>query len=71
MSQLLTPAEVAYMLDVSEITLKRMRLAGTGPPAVYLSARTIRYQPHLVSEWIDDNTTIKEGTDDNHNSGDT
>ncbi len=52
---LLKPADVALLLGISEITLKRMRLDGKGPPAVYLSARTIRYHPETVAEWIENN----------------
>ena len=54
---LLTPAQVAEKLGVSEITLKRMRLKGEGPPAVFLSARTIRYRPGAVREWMIQNQT--------------
>ena len=49
------PADVALLLGISEITLKRMRLDGKGPPAIYLSARTIRYHLGTVTEWIDNN----------------
>ena len=52
---LLKPADVALLLGISEITLKRMRLDGKGPAAVYLSARIIRYHPGTVTEWIDNN----------------
>jgi len=52
---LLKPADVALLLGISEITLKRMRLEGKGPPAIYLSARTIRYHLGTVTEWIDNN----------------
>ncbi len=50
--QLLTPEQVATILGISQNTLKRMRLDKKGPPAVYLSARTIRYHPDKVAEWI-------------------
>jgi len=52
---LLKQADVALLLGISEITLKRMRLDGKGPAAVYLSARTIRYNPGTVTEWIENN----------------
>ena len=53
--QLLKPEEVAEILGISLNTLKRMRLDKKGPPAVYLSARTIRYHPDKVAEWITNN----------------
>ncbi len=53
--QLLTPQQVAEILGISMNTLKRMRLDKKGPPAVYLSARTIRYHPDKVAEWITNN----------------
>ena len=56
--QLLTPADVAVILGISQNTLKRMRLDKKGPPAVYLSARTIRYHPDKVAEWITNNEEV-------------
>jgi len=50
--RLLTPAEVAERLGISESTLKRQRIQGQGPPAVYLSARTIRYREQAVATWL-------------------
>lgn len=52
--QLLTPADVAKQLGISEITLKRMRLDGEGPPAIFLSVRTIRYRQAEVTKWLDE-----------------
>ena len=56
--QLLTPSEVSKILGISQNTLKRMRLDKKGPPAVYLSARTIRYHPDKVAEWITHNEEV-------------
>lgn len=55
---LLTPEEVAEMLGISETTLKRWRLDGEGPPAVFLSPRTIRYSPEAVAAWMDDQKKV-------------
>lgn len=52
MDQLLTPAEVANMLGISEITLKRYRLDGSGPQPVFISPRIIRYNPQVVADWL-------------------
>jgi hypothetical protein len=71
---LLTPSEVANMFNISEMTLKRLRLAGQGPPAVFLSARTIRYRPQAVAKWMDEQTgqgsssAKKDQPHDNNNS---
>ena len=59
---LLKPEEVADILGISLNTLKRMRLDEKGPPAVYLSARTIRYHPDKLAEWITDNEGINNET---------
>ena len=55
---LLKPEEVAQRLGISTNTLKRMRLDSKGPPAVYLTARTIRYHPDKVTEWIENNEEV-------------
>lgn len=65
MDQLLHPAEVAKLLGVSQTTLTRYRLEGTGPPAVYLSARTIRYRPKEVAQWLE---TKRKDKEDDHDS---
>ncbi len=56
--QLLKPEEVAKILGISLNTLKRMRLNEKGPPAAYLSPRTIRYHPDKLAEWIANNEGI-------------
>lgn len=50
---LMTSAEVAALLGVSQATLCRWRERGIGPPAVWLSARMTRYVWHDVEHWIE------------------
>ena len=65
MSELLTPAEVAIMLGISETMLKRYRLKGTGPQPTFISPRIIKYRPEAITAWIDK----QEGpANDNDNS---
>jgi predicted site-specific integrase-resolvase len=51
---LLTPQEVAEMLQVTETTLKQWRAAGTGPSYVRLNRKTIRYAEEHVRHWIEE-----------------
>lgn len=53
MAVLLTSEEVADMIGVSVRELRGMRLSGTGPTPVFLSAWEVRYHPEQVSAWID------------------
>ena len=48
---LLTTAEVADQLQVAEITLRKWRLAGTGPRFVRCGAN-VRYQKSDLEAWI-------------------
>lgn len=57
MSAMLTPAQVADRLGVSENTLRNWRKDGTGPRAVFLSVRTIRYPEDDLVAWLDENST--------------
>ena len=49
---LLTEAEVAEMLRVSQRTVRRWRNEGTGPPALRIGRR-IRYRRSAVETWLD------------------
>ena len=50
-TSLRTEAEVAGILGISEHSLKRLRLAGQGPPCARIG-RFPRYHLGLVEEWI-------------------
>lgn len=50
--QLLTPAELAKMLQVSQDKLYEMRRAGTGPTFCVIG-RDIRYRRGDVARWLD------------------
>ena len=52
-SPLLTPDQVADMLGITTKTLQKWRLDGGGPPAVFLTARTVRYRQADVDSWIE------------------
>ncbi len=53
MSELLTPAETAAMLAVSERTLREWRKNKVGPPHLRLSHTKVRYRTEDVDAWID------------------
>lgn len=50
-SRLLRPDDVATILGVSIDTVKRWRIEGEGPPAIYLTPRTVRYRREAVEAW--------------------
>jgi excisionase family DNA binding protein len=49
---LLTEAEVAELLRVSERTVRRWRAAGTGPSAVRVG-KAVRYRRRAVDDWLE------------------
>jgi predicted DNA-binding transcriptional regulator AlpA len=51
--ELMTSGEVATLLGVSQATLCRWRERGTGPPALWLSARMPRYFWNDVQRWME------------------
>lgn len=44
--------EVAYQLGVTPRRLRRMTLAGEGPPAIQLGPRLLKYRAAEVNNWI-------------------
>jgi predicted DNA-binding transcriptional regulator AlpA len=48
---LLTEEEAAAILQLSETTLRRLRLEGSGPPHVELGRQT-RYRQAIVQGWL-------------------
>ena len=61
MRTLLTQKEVAHWLGVSERTLERYRVIGTGPQFVRLD-RLVRYRLSDIEEWIE--SSIRRSTSD-------
>lgn len=51
-STLLTTAQVARLLGVSERTLRRWRDSGTGPPFIPLAGTTVRYREAALTTWL-------------------
>jgi hypothetical protein len=51
--ELMTSAEVAALLRVSQGTLCRWRERGIGPRVFWLSARMPRYSWHDVQRWME------------------
>ncbi|WP_423717164.1 helix-turn-helix transcriptional regulator [Actinomycetospora cinnamomea] len=49
---LLTEREVARRLAVSLDTVRRLRSRGSGPRAVRVGARAVRYRPQDVDAWL-------------------
>ena len=56
---LLRPDAVAAMLGISLDTVQRWRTEGKGPPAVYLTPRTIRYRLDAVEAWAKMNEGVR------------
>ena len=50
---LLTPAQVADMLTVSERTLERWRMTGEGPEYVALSRKVVRYDAGALAAFVE------------------
>ena len=50
--RLLTPADVADLICVSEATLERWRGQGGGPPFARLAAKVIRYRGDDILDFI-------------------
>lgn len=57
MEQLLTPAEVAAYLEVTEKTLMNWRSLRIGPKPTY-AGRWPRYRPSDIDAWLDRQTEI-------------
>lgn len=53
MAPLLTPAQVADMLTVSERTLERWRMTGDGPEYVALSRKVVRYDAGALANFVE------------------
>ncbi|WP_201722701.1 AlpA family transcriptional regulator [Caulobacter sp. BP25] len=53
MAPLLTPAQVADMLTVSERTLERWRMTGEGPEYVALSRKVVRYDAVALATFVE------------------
>jgi excisionase family DNA binding protein len=51
--KLLTPEEVADLLQVKVETLHQWRWQGKGPRAVKSGRRFLRYRPSDVNAWLD------------------
>lgn len=52
--KLLTSKEVAEMLSVSLMTLKRWRLAGEGPAFIYMSRNSVRYKLEDIEKFVEE-----------------
>ncbi len=50
---MLKTPQAATLLGLSARTLEDLRLKGTGPRFVRMSARCIRYRPADVSDWVE------------------
>lgn len=54
--KLLTPAETAQALNVSEFTLESWRVRGCGPSYVKLTRKTVRYPLDEIELWLKNRT---------------
>lgn len=50
---LLTPAETADLLGVTELTLAEWRRHRQGPPYLKLGHRTVRYDRDALGAWLE------------------
>ena len=55
---LLTPAEVASRLRISERTVKDWRSEGVGPPFIRLGRRRVRYALSDLNDWLELNVRL-------------
>lgn len=53
---LMTPKEVAELIGCHEVTLRRWRLEGKGPPFIQIVG-TVKYRKEDIEEWLEKNTT--------------
>lgn len=52
MERLLTPAEAAEVLGVTEAALAQWRFRRVGPTYMKLNERTVRYSHGQLEEWV-------------------
>jgi len=50
---LLTTKQVAAYIGLSEYTIARYRLKGTGPKYFYIGKKSVRYKKEDVEIWLD------------------
>jgi predicted DNA-binding transcriptional regulator AlpA len=50
---LMSFAETARALNMSQSNLAKLRAAGKAPPAIQISARRIAFKPSAVQAWVD------------------
>jgi len=55
---LLNTREVAKITGVSEVTVRRWRVEGGGPPFSKLRGWAVRYHPDHVEQWVLDNMCV-------------
>jgi hypothetical protein len=72
-TELLTPAEMAYTLDITEYALKALVHSGI-IPHTYIQAQTsqdrlLRFDPYTVTEWMQTNPKLDEFTEKNYIEG--
>jgi predicted DNA-binding transcriptional regulator AlpA len=56
--RLLDTRDVATVTGFSEVTLRRWRVEGGGPPFLRLGGRSVRYHPDHVENWALDNMCV-------------
>jgi len=56
-TELLDTREVSRITRLSEVTLRRWRIEGSGPPFLKLGGR-VRYHPEHVERWALDNMCV-------------
>ena len=68
--ELMDTHQMARRTGFSEVTLRRWRVLGGGPPFMRLGSRSVRYHPRHVEEWALDNLvdfqTARGGTEKPH-----
>lgn len=54
--RLLSPADTADFLGLTERQLQQMRRRGGGPPFVLVAHKTIRYSSAALRQWVESRT---------------
>lgn len=58
---LLSPTELATLLGVTTVTLRRWRQAATGPPWSRIGPHLVRYERTAVQKWLATRESVKQG----------
>jgi hypothetical protein len=69
-TELLTPTELAYILEITEYTLRSLVHSGR-IPHTYIQApagqdRFLRFDPYIITEWMQNNPDFDNNVEKNY-----